>query len=1220
MVPARLLSLLLLALAATRAACDGIVTNYTDLQLALASGGTWTVVNNIAMQSGTVYAGAGNTNVTLTLVGACAASPCALDGASRVGHFNVANGTLHLVGLTLANGVRGLSPDGTVHDDCVTINTVRADHKQFCSCTVVQPGAIFTATDVVWSNNLGYGLGTALGGGYGGALALVLAPVFSFSLLGCSFLNNSVIQTTGRIPARANYGGAVSIEQSTSAFYLSGTPGTGLIKNSLFSGNVANQGGGAVYGRVIVGNVTVDGCVFENNVAGQVAVATITSSDGNTISGGALFLTHAPGLNFHYLAFSSRAYYLFFNTSFISNSAGIPAGPGATLPFPPATGGAIFSGGAGFRIGLLNCTFKGNSAHQGGALFVDGRTLVPKLVTEVQTTTTSTSGDYATSEQVTDFNAASGNLAFLTGYGTFISNTQFLDNMAVGGFFSSGGAIFLTCAQMNISRSLFVGNSVPDPAPPGQPGVSAGGAILATNDCSNHYSSLPIVTPLFIAETDFIANAASYFGSAIALAQNGRFRLSPFPSHDSGIALSATSCTFSANGNGSSLLGGAVFSEANATASFTNCAFCNNHAQRGGAAFLGLGSTADFSGSNFSSNMATLGGCVYESSGSRLSLSTVATNHFSANIATIGAVLYTEAVLGSLAVSSVAVGVLVNLSGSPWILGSNNVPQNYGQAVAHAPTSYTILANGMPVGATVLARSGVGLGISVVLTDAYNQTVLFWQDLTVKAACAASPTSLSGTLEASYALGSASLSTLALSGSILQSFNLSLTLASSTLPLFSPALVVSLTVIIAPCDAGETFDAASLKCLCSGGMFKNSSGFCQQCMPGSYSPTFGSVGCLSCSPGSISNANFTGCSLCSVGEYQSGEVCTRCPTGTFSPSPGAATCLSNPPGQVSVTVTTATTSLLLYNVSVWALGAGQYSVLKQALASLLNLSGSSVTISNPIPRSAMRMLLISTGLTVAVTSTDNATAAAMLTTLSNASYFASQLTATLQLSMDASLSVISGAAVTLPTTSTAFSTQPCAAGTFLNSTTLVCEACAAGSISPASQTQCFQCLANSYAANNSCLSCPSGLDWVSRSSAGSSSLLQCLCDYGRFPSPLPTSNSSNFTCTQCPVGALCDSNKWLAPLALEGFWRPNSSELEFYECDPDRCEAETVATQFANCREGRDGPVCSICKAGYAMVSDNCILCSANQAYTSWPRTRLYGFMCASTLLSPPQS
>lgn len=192
--------------------------------------------------------------------------------------------------------------------------------------------------------------------------------------------------------------------------------------------------------------------------------------------------------------------------------------------------------------------------------------------------------------------------------------------------------------------------------------------------------------------------------------------------------------------------------------------------------------------------------------------------------------------------------------------------------------------------------------------------------------------------------------------------------------------------------------------------------------------------------------------------------------------------------------------------------------------------------------------------------------------------------------------------------------DPLPAGTFLNSTTLTCEACPAGSIASASQTQCFQCPPNEYASNNTCVPCPFGPDWLARSSAGSGSLLQCLCDYGHYPSPLPTANSSTFTCMQCPVGALCDSNVWLAPLALEGYWRPNSSALEFYECEPDRCEAETIETQFANCREGLDGPVCSICKPGYAMVSDNCIPCSANQAYTAWPRSRLYGFMCASTL------
>ena len=92
---------------------------------------------------------------------------------------------------------------------------------------------------------------------------------------------------------------------------------------------------------------------------------------------------------------------------------------------------------------------------------------------------------------------------------------------------------------------------------------------------------------------------------------------------------------------------------------------------------------------------------------------------------------------------------------------------------------------------------------------------------------------------------------------------------------------------------------------------------------------------------------------------------------------------------------------------------------------------------------------------------------------------------------------------------------------------------------------------------------------------------------------------------------MCDSTKWLAPLAMEGYWRPNSSDLEFYECEDSRCDAETSDTIFDNCRDGYSGPVCSLCLEGFAMVSDVCIPCSPSQAYTAWPRSRLYGFMFA---------
>jgi len=46
-----------------------------------------------------------------------------------------------------------------------------------------------------------------------------------------------------------------------------------------------------------------------------------------------------------------------------------------------------------------------------------------------------------------------------------------------------------------------------------------------------------------------------------------------------------------------------------------------------------------------------------------------------------------------------------------------------------------------------------------------------------------------------------------------------------------------------------------------------------------------------------------------------------------------------------------------------------------------------------------------------------------------------------------------------------------------------------------------------------------------------------------------------------------------------------------------------------NCRCGHTGPVCGVCKEGWALAGDLCVQCTVSEAFVNWPRARLAGFL-----------
>eukprot|EP01064_Diplonema_japonicum_P033410 TRINITY_DN656_c0_g2_i1.p1 TRINITY_DN656_c0_g2~~TRINITY_DN656_c0_g2_i1.p1 ORF type:complete len:2097 (+),score=317.64 TRINITY_DN656_c0_g2_i1:49-6339(+) len=79
-------------------------------------------------------------------------------------------------------------------------------------------------------------------------------------------------------------------------------------------------------------------------------------------------------------------------------------------------------------------------------------------------------------------------------------------------------------------------------------------------------------------------------------------------------------------------------------------------------------------------------------------------------------------------------------------------------------------------------------------------------------------------------------------------------------------------------------------------------------------------------------------------------------------------------------------------------------------------------------------------------------------------------------------------------------------------------------------------------------------------------------------------NESN--CKDCPTEALCDGSMVLE--GKTGYWRSENA-TEFTAC-PER--SGCVGGVTSNCSEGYKGPLCAVCKSGYAQAFSGCVECS----------------------------
>ena len=93
--------------------------------------------------------------------------------------------------------------------------------------------------------------------------------------------------------------------------------------------------------------------------------------------------------------------------------------------------------------------------------------------------------------------------------------------------------------------------------------------------------------------------------------------------------------------------------------------------------------------------------------------------------------------------------------------------------------------------------------------------------------------------------------------------------------------------------------------------------------------------------------------------------------------------------------------------------------------------------------------------------------------------------------------------------------------------------------------------------------------------------------------------------------------------AAPGWWREDTRSVLFYRCRVDVCVAENITGPLsaqqrplppagqpsANCVEGNTGPLCAVCKDGFAMQSGECAPCNPEDAWDSWKQKSKAGLL-----------
>lgn len=247
---------------------------------------------------------------------------------------------------------------------------------------------------------------------------------------------------------------------------------------------------------------------------------------------------------------------------------------------PDHDGGAIHIY-EGNTFSVINCTFKNNTAKDGGAIINHGTLIL--------------SGCTFTG------NIATNNGGAIYSDGTLtVTNCTFTGNIATGSNVNYGGAIYNKGSFLNLNNCTLVNNS-----------ANEGGAIYNTDEFNQNSWA--------VSSSIFKGNTATNVGGAI---------------RNKGNALSLDNCIFT--GNTAHNSGGALWTLIG-TLTVTHCIFTGNTATNGVGGAIRNGDICNITGSTLTDNSATKGGAI--STGNNLNANF---NRIVGNKASEGSAIYND--------------------------------------------------------------------------------------------------------------------------------------------------------------------------------------------------------------------------------------------------------------------------------------------------------------------------------------------------------------------------------------------------------------------------------------------------------------------------------------------------------------------------------------------------------------------------------------------------
>ena len=197
--------------------------------------------------------------------------------------------------------------------------------------------------------------------------------------------------------------------------------------------------------------------------------------------------------------------------------------------------------------------------------------------------------------------------------------------------------------------------------------------------------------------------------------------------------------------------------------------------------------------------------------------------------------------------------------------------------------------------------------------------------------------------------------------------------------------------------------------------------------------------------------------------------------------------------------------------------------------------------------------------------------------------------------------------------STIESCKECIAGKYNENTGVSssndCKDCATGSYSLSGSSNCINCVPGKFTSNmmsTQCDYCPIG-----RFSSKHASILckqctlnaeqnfektKCVCSSGTY-----TLNISSINCKECPSEFNCLRGDTLKSIKLkQNFWRYSENTIETYKCkNIFACKGGEIFNSSDDlCNEGHEGPICDVCKKGWAKDDGVCLKCPENTGRT----------------------